>query len=39
VGSEMCIRDSIPFRYNDVVKGKLLEQNIIMKRGDVIVVP
>ncbi len=29
----------IPFRYNDVVKGKLLEQNIIMKRGDVIVVP
>jgi len=29
----------IPFRYNDVVKGKNLEQNIILKPGDVVVVP
>jgi len=27
------------FRYNDIVKGKRLEQNIILERGDVIVVP
>jgi len=27
------------FRYNDVVKGKMLEQNIVLKRGDVVVVP
>lgn len=29
----------IPFRYGDIVKGKRLEQNIGIKRGDVIVVP
>lgn len=29
----------IGFRYNDVVKGKNLEQNIILKPGDVVVVP
>jgi polysaccharide export outer membrane protein len=29
----------IPFRYNDVVKGENLEQNIILKPGDVVVVP
>ncbi len=29
----------IPFHYNDVKKGKNLEQNIFLKRGDVIVVP
>jgi polysaccharide export outer membrane protein len=29
----------IPFRYNDVVKGKSLDQNIILKPGDVVVVP
>jgi polysaccharide export outer membrane protein len=29
----------LPFRYNDVVKGKELEQNIILKPGDVVVVP
>ena len=29
----------IPFRYDDVVKGKSLEQNIILKPGDVVVVP
>jgi len=29
----------IPFDYNDVKKGKRLEQNIFLKRGDVVVVP
>lgn len=29
----------LPFRYNDVVKGKSLEQNVFLKRGDVVVVP
>jgi polysaccharide export outer membrane protein len=29
----------IPFNYKDVIKGKNLEQNIVLKRGDVVVVP
>jgi polysaccharide biosynthesis/export protein len=29
----------IRFRYNDVIKGKNLEGNITLKRGDVIIVP
>ena len=29
----------IPFNYGDVVKGRNLEQNITLQRGDVIVVP
>jgi polysaccharide export outer membrane protein len=29
----------IPFSYTDIVKGRNLEQNIILKRNDVIVVP
>jgi polysaccharide export outer membrane protein len=29
----------IPFDYRDVLKGKNLEQNISLKRGDVVVVP
>jgi len=29
----------IPFNYNEVEKGKNLEQNIIIQRGDVVVVP
>ncbi len=29
----------IPFNYNQVEKGKNLEQNILLKRGDVVVVP
>lgn len=29
----------IPFNYTDIVKGRNLEQNIILKRNDVIVVP
>ena len=30
---------SIPFRYGDIEKGKELDQNIILKSGDVVVVP
>ena len=29
----------IPFNYKEIIKGKKLEQNILIKRGDVIVVP
>jgi polysaccharide export outer membrane protein len=29
----------IPFDYDDVVDGKRLEQNVLLERGDVIVVP
>lgn len=29
----------IPFNYKEVLQGKHLEQNIILKRGDVVVVP
>ena len=29
----------LPFRYNDVSKGRSLEQNILLESGDVIVVP
>lgn len=30
---------AIPFRYSDVRKGRDLEQNIILQRGDVVMVP
>ena len=30
---------AIPFRYGDVEKGEHLEQNIVLKAGDVVVVP
>jgi polysaccharide export outer membrane protein len=30
---------SIPFRYTDILKGKNLEQNIMLKAGDIVVVP
>jgi polysaccharide export outer membrane protein len=30
---------AIPFRYGDVRKGKDLEQNIMLQRGDVVMVP
>jgi len=30
---------AIPFRYGDLRKGKDLEQNIILQRGDVVMVP
>jgi polysaccharide biosynthesis/export protein len=32
-------QQSIPFRYGDVRKGRDLEQNIILQRGDVVMVP
>lgn len=30
---------SFPFRYNQVVEGKSLQQNIVLESGDVVVVP
>ena len=30
---------AIPFNYSEVVKGKNLEQNITLQRGDVVVIP
>jgi len=30
---------AIPFRYRDIEKGKRLEQNILLKAGDIVVVP
>ncbi len=36
---ENGVMKKIPFDYNEVEKGKNLAQNIILKRGDVIVVP
>ncbi len=30
---------AIPFRYGDIQKGRELEQNIILQRGDVVMVP
>jgi len=33
------VQKSIPFRYEGVVKGKDLAQNIVLKPGDVVVVP
>jgi polysaccharide biosynthesis/export protein len=33
------ISSTLNFRYGDVAKGTHLEQNVILKRGDVIVVP
>ena len=32
-------QQSIPFRYGDIRKGRDLEQNIILQRGDVVMVP
>ena len=32
-------QQTLPFRYDDVVKGRSLEQNIILQTGDVVVVP
>lgn len=36
---ERGLEKKIQFNYNQVIKGKHLEQNIILKRGDVVVVP
>ncbi len=30
---------TLDFRYDDVIKGRHLEQNVLLRRGDVIVVP
>jgi polysaccharide export outer membrane protein len=30
---------SIPFRYNDITHGRRLDQNILLKNGDTVVVP
>lgn len=32
-------QQSVPFRYDDVVKGRNIEQNILLQSGDVVVVP
>jgi polysaccharide export outer membrane protein len=32
-------QSSIPFRYNDVERGRRLEQNILLQSGDTVVVP
>jgi polysaccharide biosynthesis/export protein len=32
-------KTALPFRYNDLVKGKRLDQNIDLQSGDVVVVP
>lgn len=32
-------KTALPFRYNDVARGKKLEQNIDLQSGDVVVVP
>jgi len=32
-------QQAMSFRYNDVVRGKALEQNVILQSGDVVVVP
>lgn len=39
VRTENGAQTSIPFRYSDIEKGENLEQNILLKAGDVIVVP
>ena len=32
-------QQALPFRYNEVIKGRNLEQNIVLESGDVLVVP
>lgn len=36
---ENGVERSIPFRYGDVEKGRSLSQNIVLRNGDVVVVP
>lgn len=36
---EAGVQRSLPFRYNDVVRGRNLDQNITLQAGDVVVVP
>lgn len=30
---------NLPFHYDDIIEGRRLEENIVLKRGDVVVVP
>jgi polysaccharide export outer membrane protein len=32
-------QSTLPFRYEDVSRGRSLEQNIMLESGDVVVVP
>jgi polysaccharide export outer membrane protein len=32
-------QNSVRFRYNDVAKGRHLEQNILLQSGDTVIVP
>lgn len=32
-------QEALPFRYSDVIRGRRLEQNILLQSGDVVVVP
>jgi polysaccharide export outer membrane protein len=32
-------QSAISFKYNDVLKGRDLEQNILLQSGDIVVVP
>jgi len=36
---ESGVQQAIPFRYGDVVRGRSLEQNIMLRAGDTVVVP
>jgi polysaccharide biosynthesis/export protein len=36
---ESGVQRSLPFRYNDVIRGRNLDQNITLQAGDVVVVP
>ena len=37
--SENGKQDKFPFNYNDVIKGKQSDENIVLKPGDTIVIP
>ncbi len=32
-------QERLPFRYSDVVRGRNLNQNVLLESGDVVVVP
>jgi polysaccharide biosynthesis/export protein len=36
---EGSVQRALPFRYNDVIRGRNLDQNITLQAGDVVVVP
>ena len=33
------IQTALSFKYNDVLKGRNLEQNVMLQSGDIVVVP